>query len=169
MKKILIITTIIIMILALNKENKVIIPKEAIRFRIIANSNTEEDQKLKKEIVKDLSKEIIKTKNIKDINSARNYIKSSIPTFETIVRNKINSNNSDKTFNINYGNNYFPRKEYKGVIYEEGEYESLVITLGDGKGKNFWCVLFPPLCMIDTNNNEIEYKSFIKEVIDRYF
>ena len=68
----------------------------------------------------------------------------------------------------NYGKNYFPRKEYKNVIYEEGEYESVVITIGDGNGKNFWCVLFPPLCMLDEDSN-IEYSSLVKEIIDKYF
>ena len=78
------------------------------------------------------------------------------------------TNNSDKNFKINYGKNYFPRKEYKNVIYEEGEYESVVITIGDGNGKNFWCVLFPPLCMMDEDSN-IEYSSLVKEIIDKYF
>ena len=58
---------------------------------------------------------------------------------------------------------------YKGIYYEEGEYESLVITLGEGIGNNFWCVLFPPLCLIDENEEEVEYTSFIKELIDKYF
>ena len=67
--------------------------------------------------------------------------------------------------------NYFPEKEYKGVVYEEGEYESLVITLGNGLGENFWCVLFPPLCLLDTEEEpeNVEYTSFVKEVIDKYF
>ena len=69
--------------------------------------------------------------------------------------------------------NYFPEKKYKGTVYKEGEYESLVVTLGDGLGANFWCVLFPPLCLLDAEDEEqlsnVEYKSFIKELIDKYF
>jgi stage II sporulation protein R len=68
--------------------------------------------------------------------------------------------------------NYFPRKEYKDVIYEEGEYESLVVEIGDAKGDNFWCVLFPPLCLLEgeeENKESIKYTSFIKEIIDKYF
>ncbi len=167
MKKFLIILAIIITILVMNKEQKVIIPKESIRFRVIANSNTNVDQNIKKEIINDLSKDIIKNNN--SIEEARYYLKTSIPKFEETVNNTLKRNNINNSFHINYGKNYFPKKKYKGIIYEEGEYESLVITIGDGKGKNFWCVLFPPICMIDTNNNEIEYKSLIKELIDRYF
>ena len=81
----------------------------------------------------------------------------------------LNKNNDKRSFHINYGKNYFPEKEYKDVIYEEGEYESLAITLGEGKGKNFWCVLFPPLCLIDKEDENIEYKSLIKDIIEKYF
>ena len=67
--------------------------------------------------------------------------------------------------------NYFPTKEYKGVIYEEGEYESIVVEIGDAQGDNFWCVLFPPLCLLEgevENKDNIEYTSFIKEIIEKY-
>ena len=72
-------------------------------------------------------------------------------------------------YSISYGKNYFPNKEYNGVIYEEGEYESLVISLGESQGDNWWCVLFPPLCLIDEEQDEVEYTTFIKELIDKYF
>ena len=65
-----------------------------------------------------------------------------------------------------------PEKEYKGVKYPAGEYESLVITLGTGTGDNFWCVLFPPLCLIEAeeeNISEVKYTSFIQEIINKYF
>ncbi|MBO5530582.1 MAG: stage II sporulation protein R [Bacilli bacterium] len=57
------------------------------------------------------------------------------------------------------------------MTYKEGNYESLVVTLGEGKGDNFWCVLFPPLCLLEAEDNsssEIEYKFFVKELIDKY-
>ena len=165
MKKLLIILSIIITILCINKP--VTIPKESIRFRIIANSDSIEDQTLKKEILNNLSKELSNTSNLTSIEESRKYIKRELPLFTEIVDKTLKDNNSDKNFHINYGKNYFPEKTYKNVIYPEGEYESLVITLGEGKGQNFWCVLFPPLCLIDEDN--IEYKSIIKEVIDKYF
>ena len=67
--------------------------------------------------------------------------------------------------------NYFPKKVYKGIIYEEGEYESLVITLGSGQGDNFWCVLFPPLCLLEGNNDteDVTYQFFVKEMLEKYF
>lgn len=169
MKKLIIILAIIVTILSINKdEDKIIIPKDSIRFRVIANSNEEDDQKIKKEIVSNLSTTISETNNLTDINDTRNFIKNKLPEFSRIVDRTLMEENKNRTFHINYGENYFPKKEYDNVIYEEGEYESLVITLGDGKGENFWCVLFPPLCMIDEDEN-VEYKSLIKEVLDKYF
>ena len=169
MKKLIIILAIIITILSINKnEDKVIIPKDSIRFRVIANSNEEEDQKVKKEIVSNLSTTIQETNNINNITDTREFINKKMPEFTRIVDKTLKDENQNRPFHINYGKNYFPEKEYKDVVYEEGEYESLVITLGDGKGENFWCVLFPPLCMID-EESDVEYKSLIKEVLDKYF
>lgn len=173
MKKTITVIIILIMILITNNSNKVIIPKEAIRFRVIANSNTNIDQQEKKRIAKELSYDVVevlsKTNSIED---ARKTIQSNINNFETTVQNIVEEENYETTVNIDYGNHYFPEKTYKGVTYEEGEYESLVVTLGKGKGENFWCVLFPPLCLLEAEENEtdeVEYKSFIKELIDKYF
>ena len=80
--------------------------------------------------------------------------------------------NKEYSYDIDYGMHYFPEKVYKGIKYEEGYYESLLITLGKGEGNNWWCVLFPPLCVLEaeeTNTNEIKYKSFVKELIEKYF
>ena len=71
-------------------------------------------------------------------------------------------------YTLIYGKNFFPEKRYKGVVYNEGYYDSLVIKLGKGKGKNWWCVLFPPLCLMETDEN-VEYKFYVKEIIDKYF
>ena len=157
MKKSIIILAIIIGILSLQEE-KIIIPKDTIRFRIIANSNQTEDQMLKKTIVKSLSNELTREEN--NLEEARNNIIESIPKIEEQI------NKNTKNYTISYGSNYFPKKEWKGVIFPEGEYESLVITIGEGEGDNFWCILFPPLCMIDEEQEE--YPSLIKEVINKY-
>ena len=163
MKKILIIFTVIVFVLSLNKnviENK----NDTIRFRIIANSNNIEDQEIKKEIVSNLSS-ILNEENLSQ-EETRNNINKNLPLIDDIVNKTLKDKN--KTYDINYGLNYFPKKELNNNIYEEGMYESLVITLGEGKGDNFWCILFPPLCMIE-DNEEYEYKSFIKELIKFIF
>ena len=169
MKKIIIIIAMIITFLTYEKEKTITIPKESIRFRIIANSNQEKDQIIKKEILKNISNELQQTSNFKNIDNAREYIKNELPVFNKIVEKTLEENNYKENFHINYGKNYFPEKIYKNVKYGEGEYESLVITLGEGSGKNFWCVLFPPLCLVDEKEENVEYKSAIKEIINKYF
>lgn len=172
MKKIVIVLAIITTILVINKEEKVIIPKEAIRFRVIANSNTKEDQAIKKKIVNNLSTEIKKITTLDtSLQNSRENIKKQIPSFSKVVAETLKQQENEESFSIDYGMNYFPKKEYKGIVYEEGEYESLVITLGDGLGENFWCVLFPPLCLLDTEEapENVEYTSFVKELINKYF
>lgn len=173
MKKLLIIVTTVIVMLTCLKESKVVIPKESIRFRVIASSNEKEDQELKYQVTENIGKELFLTNfQSKDLNSAKNAIKEQIPLVEKIVEKTLSDNNAPNKYRINYGLNYFPEKEYKGIIYEEGEYESLVVTLGDGLGENFWCVLFPPLCLLEadkTETEDVKYTSFIKEVIEKYF
>lgn len=168
MKKTVIFLAIFIIILVSNKEEQIIIPKDSIRFRVIASSNSKEDQILKRKIIYNLKDNITKTNDLTNIEDTRNYLNKELPTFHKIVEKTIEDNNSDTTFHINYGKNYFPRKVYKNIVYEEGDYESLVITLGKGTGNNFWCVLFPPLCLIDEENDP-HYESFIKELFHKYF
>lgn len=174
MKKIItIIVLIILMIVTMSKEEEVIIPKDAIRFRVIANSNDLKDQQEKKQIAKTLGNNITKLlKNQNSLQETRTTLKKNINTFTTTVQEEMKNDNYDNNVEVNYGMNYFPEKTYKGVKYKEGEYESLVVTLGKGEGNNFWCVLFPPLCLLEAeedDTNEVEYTSFVKELIDKYF
>ena len=174
MKKIItIIVLIILMIVTMSKEEEVIIPKDAIRFRVIANSNDLKDQQEKKKIAKTLGNNITKLlKNQNSLQETRTTLKKNINTFTTTVQEEMKNDNYDNNVEVNYGMNYFPEKNYKGVKYKEGEYESLVVTLGKGEGNNFWCVLFPPLCLLEAeedDTNEVEYTSFVKELIDKYF
>lgn len=167
MKKTIIILAIIVGILSVNKTETIIIPKEAIRFRVVANSNNEKDQIIKKKVVNNLKNNIEKIQTTSLIET-RNNINKQLPEFKTVIEETLKEEQVNYT--IDYGMNYFPEKEYKGIYYEEGEYESLVITLGEGIGDNFWCLLFPPLCLIDEEETtDVKYTSLIKEVIDKYF
>ena len=172
MKKIIIIAIILILLINCPRNN-LIIPDQAIRFRIIANSNSEEDQELKKEIIKNISQDIINiSRSSTTIEEVRKNINNTLPNINNKINKLLENQNIKTDYEINYGVNYFPEKEYKGITYEEGNYESIVIKLGEGTGENFWCVLFPPLCLLEVeenNNANIEYTSFIKEIIDKYF
>lgn len=167
MKKLIIILALIIGILSLNK-NYNLNQNNTIRFRIIANSDSLEDQELKKDIIKNMSSVINESQKSSSIEETRTYINKKLPEFNEVVEKTLLEKNDNRDYKVNYGLNYFPKKEYNNEEYPEGMYESLVITLGDGKGDNFWCILFPPLCMIEENEN-YEYKSFIKEIFNKFF
>lgn len=146
-----------------NHEEEIIIPNNAIRFRVIANSDSVEDQMKKMEIKSAVENKVYAL--INGENNAievRNIIEDNMDTIKNIVEEY------NVPYNINYGNNYFPSKTYKGVMYPAGNYESLVITLGDGVGANFWCVLFPPLCLIDNSKEDIsdvDYQLYVKKLL----
>lgn len=165
MKKTIIILFIISLIFIFNNNDTVIIPSNAIRFRIIANSDTLEDQNIKNSIKNDLINNILpEISQVSNVDESKQAIVQNMPKIENILKNY------DINYKINFGSNYFPKKEYKGITYDAGNYESLVITLDKGMGKNWWCVLYPPLCLIDSNstNDKIQYKSLVKEMLDKY-
>lgn len=167
MKKIFCILFIIVCIV-LFKNNESHIGDDSIRFRVIANSNSPRDILMKELVVDELSNILFKSY---DINSTRENIVNNLSYIETKIDDLFINNDYHKTYNIMYGMNEFPRKEYNGIVYEEGLYESLVIEIGDGLGNNYWCFLYPSLCMIDVKNNEegVVYKSKIKEIFDKLF
>lgn len=167
MKKIIVCLFIVTVLVLVNKEEtKVLIPEDAIRFRIIANSNSIEDQKEKIEIRNELEPII---GDILTNSTTKEETKTEINNNLYKINHVIDKYNT--TYDVNYGLNFFPEKNYKGVTYKEGNYESLVITLGDGLGDNWWCVLFPPLCLLEaneTNYDDITYTSYIQELINKY-
>ena len=160
-KKIIVLLTIVSLFYLTTAKEEVIIPNDAIRFRIIASSNSVSDQLTKQYIKEDILKQVMpKFTNTSNIDAS---ISESIPYIKQIL------NSHNVAYTISYGQNYFPMKKYKGVTYKPGYYNSLVITLGQGQGENFWCIMYPPLCLIDNKNmNDIEYKSFIKETLMKY-
>ena len=175
MKKIILVFLALLSIITVynkNRDNTVKIPDSAIRFRVLANSNSPKDQKIKEEVAIKMQEELYSLlESTKSIKKARGIINDSMDSFNDILSKEME--NKDYSYEIDYGMHSFPEKKYKGITYEAGEYESLLVTLGKGEGDNWWCVLFPPLCLLEaeesTNTSEIEYKSFIKELIEKYF
>ena len=166
MKKLMIILLIPLLISSMNiNSNK----DDMLRIRVIANSNSEHDQQVKNEISNNLKIKLYDLlKDEKDIDTARKIINNNIDTLsEDIEKSLVNE---DYSYNINYGLNYFPEKEYNGKTYKEGKYESLLVTLGKGEGNNWWCILFPPLCLVEAEESDekVEYDFFFKNIIDKY-
>lgn len=146
------------------------IPEDAIRIRVVPNSNSDYDQKIKGKVRDELQTSMYNLlKDTKNSADAREVIEKNLDSIKNNVENVLEREKYNKNYDVNFGLNYFPEKEYKGVKYEEGYYESLLVTLGEGKGDNWWCVLFPPLCLIEAEEStDVEYKSIVKEILDKY-
>lgn len=139
-----------------------------LRVRVIANSNSEYDQKIKNNVSNNLKTKLYNLLKEEDsIETARKKINDNMSVLSNNVKESLEG--IDYSYEINYGYNYFPEKEYKGKTYKEGKYESLLVTLGKGKGDNWWCILFPPLCLLEAeeSNEEVEYSSFFKTLFDK--
>ncbi len=177
MKKTIIILLILVsIVIGINNtiEKEIVkIPDKAIRFRVIANSNSVYDQQVKYSVSNEVQKSLYTLlKDSNSIDESRKIIKDNIDVLNNDVERIFTEKEYVGTYKINFGYNYFPEKQYNGVKYDEGNYESLKITIGKGEGDNFWCVLFPPLCLLEaeeTDNDNVEYKFFVKELIDKYF
>lgn len=147
------------------------IPDESIRIRVVANSNSDYDQKIKQKVSTYLKGEMYQLlKNTRDINQVREIISNNIEKIDNSIYSILKKENYNLGYSINFGNNYFPEKTYKGITYDEGYYESVLVTLGKGEGENWWCVLFPPLCLIEAEESEeVEYMFFLQELIEKIF
>ena len=166
MKKIIPILFMIFLVYFYVNKEEVVIPNDAIRFRIIANSDDIKDQEAKIQIKNSVEEKMNKLMiDARNSSEAKKIIEQNMPQIEEIV----NSYTDDYT--ISFGMNYFPEKDYHGITYQSGEYESLVITLGTGTGKNWWCVMFPPLCLLEAKNEnteDVEYRFYVKELLEKY-
>ena len=169
MKKIIFLILTLFVILGIYKVNNqnIFIPDNSIRLRVIPNSNNQDDIYIKERVKDYLETNIyLLTKDTKNIEDARRIIKNNIPIIKDNIDYIFTKNNYSLTYDVNYGYNYFPKKLYKGKTYNEGYYESLVISIGEAKGDNWWCVLFPNLCLTDIKNNP-KYGSYLKELMTK--
>ena len=161
---IIIILAVIVSVFISDKDY-VMIPSTSIRMRVIAASNSEVDQN-NKLIVKSALEETIKNLDLpKNFEEADEYINSNKDNIDNSIKKLVN--HESITFKSNYGYNYFPQKEWNGVVYPSGNYKSYVVTIGNGEGENWWCVMYPPLCLLD-DKDEYTYRSLIKEVLGQY-
>nr|WP_108721426.1 stage II sporulation protein R [Anaerobacillus isosaccharinicus]MBA5584350.1 stage II sporulation protein R [Anaerobacillus isosaccharinicus]QOY37253.1 stage II sporulation protein R [Anaerobacillus isosaccharinicus] len=135
--------------------NMVTIPEDAIRLRILANSDSPKDQWLKREIRDQVNAEITNwVTELESIDNARDVIESQLDKIEAIVEYELARIGVTDSFTVEFNEVQFPTKLYGNVVYPAGMYEAVLITIGEGKGENWWCVLFPPLCFIDFANGD---------------
>ena len=127
------------------------IAKEIIRFHVLANSDSDEDQALKmqvKEAVIAQMEPILK--DAQDITETRALIKKFLPEIKKMAVKEIEKAGYDYPVSAKLTECYFPMKSYGDCTFPAGRYEALRICIGKAEGKNWWCVLYPNLCFIDS-------------------
>ncbi|OIK16096.1 stage II sporulation protein R [Bacillus sp. MUM 116] len=149
---------------AIAKES-VVIPGEAIRLRILANSDTPADQQLKRDVRDAVNAKItLWVKDLTSIEKAKTVIKSKLPEIQAIAEKTVAEKGSKQAVHVEFGKVQFPTKLYGEFLYPAGAYQAILITLGEGKGANWWCVLYPPLCFLDFSNGVAVSDGFDEKV-----
>ena len=126
------------------------IASKILRFHVIANSNSEEDQTLKLEIkdaIVDYMKEILA--DVENIEDTRAIAETHLEDMKQIAEGYIAARGYDYPVEVFLGPRYFPVKSYGAYTFPAGEYEAICVELGNHSGKNWWCVLYPSLCFVD--------------------
>lgn len=127
---------------------------EIIRFHVRANSDLEEDQRLKLEVRDEiLDKMQEKFEGVESIEESREIILDNLEEIEEIAEKVIGENHKDYEVKANLLMEEFPVRKYGDMIYPQGDYETLLVTIGRGQGQNWWCVMFPPLCFVDVTHS----------------
>lgn len=127
--------------------------RSLVRLHVIANSDSAQDQKVKL-LVRDSIIQYMQenTGKMTSANEAKEFINNNLKEFAKISGTTLEQNGFNYTAKAVLGTFSFPSKTYGEVALPAGNYEALRIILGDGAGKNWWCVMFPPLCFVDSTN-----------------
>lgn len=154
-------------------QNNTISADSYFRIHIRANSNLTIDQNVKY-LVKDnvvnfLTKQIEHCKTKEDVILKVEQIK---PEIKSLCDNVLKNNGFNYSSNIIVRNEYFPTRAYGEYVLDADFYDALIIELGEAEGDNWWCVVYPPLCFLngkEIDTNQIKYKSYIYELINKFF
>ncbi|GAE27220.1 stage II sporulation protein [Halalkalibacter wakoensis JCM 9140] len=129
--------------------------EDAVRLRILANSDSVRDQALKREIRDEVNAAITEmVLGVSDLDEGKAMIEDNLAKIEKIVEDELARMGLDQDFEVSFSEVEFPTKLYGNIVYPAGLYDAILITLGEGKGENWWCVLFPPLCFLDMANGD---------------
>ena len=144
-----------------------------IRLHVIANSDSQEDQELKLKVRNQIlckiqnhmtdimASELARSGQTKlssqtQAELTRQYISENLEQIEIWAADVIEAEGKDYTVEGHLGVTWIPEKEYDGIYFPAGNYEALNLVIGEGAGQNWWCVLFPPLCLIDASGQIYE-------------
>ena len=145
------------------------ISNKIIRFHVLANSNSNEDQQLKIK-VKDKIIEYIfpKLENSNSLEESREILANNEDEIIKIANECINENGYNYSVKVEFKRENFPEKVYGNISLPQGEYEAFRVLIGEASGENWWCVMFPPICFVYVNKGQVSYdetEESMKEVL----
>jgi stage II sporulation protein R len=134
--------------------------QSVLRLHVIANSDNPADQALKiavkDEIVAMMKQEFT---DVKDAEEAREMAQQEIPLIKAVAQAKIKANGYNYPVEVYVGEYDFPTKSYGNMVFPSGKYQAVRVVIGEGQGKNWWCVLFPPLCLVSSTDQGLSLSS----------
>ena len=129
-----------------------------IRFHVIANSDDDDDQQLKLKVKNRVIDYLYPyLNNSSSLDNSREIIKDNMDEVKRISKDVIEEEGYDYDVNLQLSRENFPDKSYGNIVLPQGNYEAFRIIIGKGEGRNWWCVMFPPLCFVDESKAEVEY------------
>ena len=147
------------------------IADKVVRIHIRANSNNPLDQQVKLAVRDEITTYLTEVLDgCKTKSQSLSTIKNHLDELTKIADKTLYYHGFDYKSAVSVKKELFPDKTYDGLNFPEGVYDALIIELGTGDGDNWWCVAFPPLCFVPEGDGEkVEYKSWVKEIIDKIF
>lgn len=133
-----------------------------VRFHVLANSDTEEDQALKLKVRDEVL--LLTAPVLKDCSSredAQKVLSELIPQIKSCAEQVVSAEGYSYSVDVRIDEEYYPTKEYESCSFPEGKYTSLRIIIGKGEGQNWWCCLFPPLCLSSATSQAENEDAFI--------
>lgn len=136
-----------------------------IRFHVLANSDTEEDQNLKLKVRDEILKYLLPySQNVKTKEEFRKVILDKEKEIRDISLKVIKEEGYDYSVRTELARENFPEKSYGNITLEQGNYEAFRVIIGEGNGHNWWCVMFPALCFIDITKGQVEEKESMERL-----
>lgn len=143
------------------------VDEDTLRFRVIANSNSDVDQQLKAEVLAEIEPLMIQALQSEDIQSSLVEIEEELLQKATAIANA-----EGETVTFGRERALFPPKLLGATLYPQNYYDAYVLTIGSGRGDNFWCALFPNVCYPEPKEEEqVEEKPkfFVWEWLQKVF
>lgn len=145
------------------------IKDKIIRLHVVANSDSPEDQAIKLRIRDAIIKELKpKLENLKSQEEVKNLISANMDNLIAAAEEEMARLGENFPIDIELGTFEFPTKVYGDLSFPAGAYQALNVKIGEAKGKNWWCVMFPPLCFVDIAQGVVSEKTLeeFKEILD---